>query len=66
MSDGPVEVTMVMNMNGEFADVFMPRPPVGTQPVVPEVPEPMSSEGFTGLVIDARGLGTRPAMSPKI
>ena len=33
---------------------------------VPAVPETKISEIYTGLVVDARGLGVRPAMSPKI
>ncbi len=66
MSDGSVEVTMVMSLTGEFANAVLPRPPVGTQPPVPEVPKTVTSEIYTGLVIDARGLGARPAMSPKI
>jgi len=69
MSDGSVEVTIMMDMGGEFASVVLPPPPV-----MPEgFPGPMPPTGaevppqvFTGLVIDARGLGTRPAMAPKI
>ena len=69
MSDGSVEVTIMMDMGGEFASVVLPPPPL-----MPEgFPGPMPPTGaevppqvFTGLVIDARGLGTRPAMAPKI
>jgi hypothetical protein len=72
MSDGSVEVTMVMSMSGEFANVILPPPPVGTEGPVAPAPMPLpgtgmsSSQVFTGLVIDARGLGARPAMAPKI
>ena len=66
MSDGSVEVTMVMSLTGELANVVLPLPPVGTEPPTVAVPETVTSEIFTGLVIDARGLGARPAMSPKI
>ena len=64
MSDGSVEITMVMSMTGEFANVVLP--PAGTQPTLPLPPESPASEIYTGLVVDARGLGARPAMSPKI
>ena len=64
MSDGSVEVTMVMSMTGEFASVVLP--PAGPQPPLPLRPETPTSEVYTGLVLDVRGLGARPAMSPKI
>lgn len=67
MSDGSVEVTMVMSLGGEFANVILPPPPVGTEfPMPPPGTEMPASQVFTGLVIDARGLGARPAMAPKI
>ena len=73
MSDGSVEVTMVMSMTGEFANVILPQPPAGVQgtgasavPTPPPSSEITPSEVFTGLVIDVRGLGARPAMSPKV
>jgi hypothetical protein len=68
MSDGSVEVTVVMRMNGEFANVVLPALPPTPLAVVPPAGEaaPAPSEVFTGFVVDARGLGTRPAMSPKI
>ncbi|UCG13852.1 MAG: LPP20 family lipoprotein [Deltaproteobacteria bacterium] len=73
MSDGSVEVTVVMSMTGEFAEVVLPQRLAGGQgstpaPVVPPTPGAPTpgSQIFTGLVVDARGLGTRPAMSPKI
>ncbi|MDH3951423.1 MAG: hypothetical protein OEV11_10350 [Deltaproteobacteria bacterium] len=67
MSDGSVEVTMVMSLGGEFANVILPPPPVGTEfPMPPPGTEMPTSQVFTGLVIDARGLGARPAMAPKI
>jgi len=71
MSDGSVEVTMAMSLGGEFANVILPPPPMGTEgplpfPMPPAGTEMPSSQVFTGLVIDARGLGARPAMAPKI
>jgi hypothetical protein len=51
----------------------LPTPPVGGQPggaSVPPLPGPTTPTYvptiYTGLVVDARGLNARPAMSPKI
>jgi hypothetical protein len=51
----------------------LPAPPVGGQPggtSVPPLPGPATPTHvptiYTGLVVDARGLNARPAMSPKI
>jgi hypothetical protein len=73
MSDGSVEIKVAMNMSGQFANTILPQHspavPWVTGPAVatttPETLKP-SSDIITGLVVDARGLGTRPAMSPKI
>ena len=72
LSDGTVEVTVRMPMAGNFASVIIPRilerrqaPP--TPPPAPQAPAPApASEVFTGLVVDARGIQARPAMSPRI
>ena len=67
MSDGSVEVTMVMSLGGEFANVILPPPPMGRDfPLPPPGTEMPASQVYTGMVIDARGLGARPAMAPKI
>ena len=69
LSDGTVEVTVRMPMAGSFASVIVPkilekRQP---QPPQPQAPPPATvSEVFTGLVVDARGIQARPAMSPRI
>ena len=70
LSDGTVEVTVRMPMAGNFASVIIPRilekrqaPPTPA----PQAPAPApASEVFTGLVVDARGIQARPAMSPRI
>jgi hypothetical protein len=78
MSDGTVEVTVRMPIAGNFAAVIIPRimekkqvqpPPAG--PAAPAAPPPATApapggEVFTGLVVDARGIQARPAMSPRI
>jgi hypothetical protein len=73
MSDGTVEVTVRMPLNGlvkaiipqaiaddKKADMKEHKPaPFSTKPAPKD-------EVYTGLVIDGRGLQARPAMSPKI
>ena len=72
MSDGTVEVTMKMRLNGGFSQLVLPqdvKPIEQLTPVVrPKTPPPEQAPepGFTGLVVDSRGLGARPAMAPKI
>jgi hypothetical protein len=72
LSDGTVEVTVRMPLTGNFSALIIPRtlnrqkkaPPALTLPA-----EPSPSTGgivYTGLVVDARGMQARPAMSPKI
>lgn len=73
MSDGTVEVTVRMYMSGGFSQVIVPKalekkpevPPPAAPPVAPSAPAP-AGVVYTGMVIDARGLQARPAMSPKV
>ncbi len=65
MSDGSVEVTVGMKLTGALAGALLPQgvtpaalPSGGTQPA--------TGQPYTGLIVDARGLGVRPAMAPKI
>jgi hypothetical protein len=73
MSDGTVEVTVRMPLAGKFAAVIIPRSmdknKKASPPPPPEAPPPapaLGGEVFTGLVVDARGIQARPAMSPRI
>lgn len=76
LSDGTVEVAVRMPLSGNFAAVIMPRimerkkmlPPGLDKPAAPPAPEKPAApaEVFTGLVVDARGIQARPAMSPRI
>jgi hypothetical protein len=66
MSDGSVEVTVGMKLTGALAETLLPK--TGS---VPAVAAPMSTsltpgQLYTGLIVDARGLGVRPAMAPRI
>lgn len=70
MSDGSVEVTVGMKLTGALAEALLPKtPPASATPAVPgAAPAPGAAPGqlYTGLIVDARGLGVRPAMAPKI
>ncbi len=79
LSDASVEVTMSVPMSG-IMDVVLPTtataalPPVGeatgalaavpaeTVPVAPAI----AGQPITGLIIDTRGLGIKPSMSPQV
>ena len=73
LSDGTVEITMQMSLNGEFSQVVLPQTTMQT----PQASEQSAAEPvvgapkgdsmiYTGLVVDARGIEVRPAMAPKI
>jgi len=68
MSDGSVEVTVGMRITGALADALLPKgsgmPP--TPAAIPGGTPESQGQLYTGLIIDARGLGVRPAMAPKI
>jgi hypothetical protein len=65
-SDGTVEVTMEMNFKGGFAQLVLPGEIRPLESIKPMSPVKNSYSVFTGLVVDARGLGSKPVMSPKI
>ncbi len=65
MSDGSVEVTVGMKLTGALADALLPKTAAGA----PTAAAPASAgtgQVYTGLIVDARGLGLRPAMAPRI
>ena len=66
MSDGTVEVTIQMSLRGGFSQLVLPRDIRQVESIKPMKPAKTKSLIFTGLVVDARGLNARPAMSPKI
>ncbi len=63
---GRVEVTVQIELKGDFSDAVLFTAYNNT----PQIPSSLtySSAGpvFTGLLVDAKGLGIRPAMAPKI
>ena len=74
MSDGTVEVTLRMPMAGGFSQIIVPKAldkkpevtPPAPPPVAPPSPPAVTGVVYTGIVIDARGIQARPAMSPRI
>ncbi|HTG02316.1 MAG TPA: hypothetical protein VK654_17170 [Nitrospirota bacterium] len=77
MSDGSVEVTVGMKLTGALAEALLPKSmpgapgmpaaPAPGMPAAPAAPAPAQpGQLYTGLIVDGRGLGVRPAMSPKI
>ena len=75
LSDGTIEITMAMSLRGGFSQLVLPdeikplesvKPMTPMMPAQPETPMGPSSAVYTGLIVDARGLSARPAMSPKI
>ena len=73
LSDTSIEIEMEVHMSG-ISEVILPPAgyapapvaggaPASATPAAPAAPRPGT---VTGLIVDARGLGLRPAMSPKI
>ena len=65
MSDGSVEVTVGMKLTGALADTLLPKTPPAPPTGIVTTPG-AAGQAFTGLIVDARGLGIRPAMAPKV
>lgn len=73
MTDGTVEVTIEMNLNGGFAQLILPQDIQQVEPIKTSTSDPASSSGkpsgpdmYTGLIVDARGLNAKPAMTLRI
>ncbi len=65
LSDGSVEVTVEISLTGALTDALLPA---GQQwgPSQPTPPVQPGAGAYTGLIVNAKGLGLRPAMAPKI
>ncbi len=73
MSDGTVEVKVRMPLYGNLSQVMIPASIEKRKDLRPaEAPAPPAAApagppmAYTGLVVDARGIQARPAMSPRI
>ncbi len=70
-SDRAMEVTLETKMFGGFLQLVLPEeigeiPPLKILPPGEDAPKPSARERYTGLIIDARGLGIQPAIYPVI
>jgi hypothetical protein len=67
MPDGSYKTTVEMKLGGEFTNIITPKvipksSPLGTyQKSLASPPK-----SYTGLVVDARGLAARPALTPRL
>ncbi len=67
MSDGSVEVTVGMKLTGALAESLLPKtPPTPPTGITSTLAPATAGQLYTGLIVDARGLGIKPAMAPKI
>ena len=70
LSDGSVEVDVEIPLSGILLNELLPQQMGGKNPANVNygvAPQPAFANAvYTGLIIDARGLGLRPAMAPKI
>jgi len=74
LSDGTCEVTLRVPFAGSFAQIILPKTldmkPEAAPPSMPAVTTPEKPTApavvYTGMVVDARGIQARPAMSPRI
>jgi len=60
--DGSVEVTIEMSLDGPFLDTVLPLQMGGGQALSGAA----HGVAYTGLIVDATGLGARPALAPRI
>jgi len=69
LEKGGYEVTLQMKLTGRVSETFAPKNSPPVKKLVAETlptPPPKSGMAYTGLVVDARGTGVRPALVPRI
>lgn len=67
-SDGSVEVEVEVPLSGIFSTVLPGQllPPATIQQTPAGTKPPAFAAGYSGLIVDARGLGIKPALAPKL
>lgn len=67
LADGSIEIDMVLPVYGQGSlnEVLQPQKNVAPPPPVELEPSEINEE-YTGLIVDCRGLGLEPAMSPAL
>jgi hypothetical protein len=66
LTDGTVKIEMEVNLRGGFAQLVLPEDIKPLDSITLVTMNKTSSPVFTGLVVDAKGLGVRPVMVPRI
>lgn len=67
LPDGSYETTVEMKLAGEFSKLIIPKVAPKSTPLAQYQNGPVSApKSYTGLVVDARGLGARPALAPRL
>ncbi len=66
LTDGTVKIIMEMNLRGGFAQLVLPKDIKPLDSITLVTMNKTSSPVFTGLVVNAKGLGVRPVMVPRI
>jgi hypothetical protein len=66
LTDGTVKIKMEVSFRGGFAQLILPEDIKPLDSITLVSMNKTSSPVFTGLVVDAKGLGVRPVMVPKI
>lgn len=73
LPDGRLEITMQFSLRGGFSQLMLPQEiqqvesikainkPLAAQK---DPSSPTASDGYSGLIVDARGIGARPALVP--
>jgi hypothetical protein len=66
LTDGTVKIEMEVNLRGGFAQLILPKDIKPLDSITLVTRNKTSSPIFTGLVVDAKGLGVKPVMVPRI
>lgn len=66
LTDGTVKIKMEVNLRGGFSQLVLPKEIKPLDSITLVSMNKTSSPVFTGLVVDAKGLGVRPVMVPRI
>jgi hypothetical protein len=66
LTDGTIKIEMEMNLRGGFAQLILPKDIKPLDSIKLAKMNKTSLPVFTGLVVDAKGLGVRPVMVPRI
>jgi hypothetical protein len=66
LTDGTVKIEMEVNLRGGFAQLILPKEIKPLDSIKLVTMNKLSTPVFTGLVVDAKGLGVKPVLVPKI